>query len=185
MHVYEIKFPDNTRYIGATKSSVANRVSNHRSKWKQGTYQCRKIYQKMSEFKGVFYWKVIGTYKTEKAMYKAEEVHIALTDSLLRLNNSTGGKSSSKGKSVSEQTIQRRLDTFFSNQSEFEIYCSKSMDLLYRGSSQSEASKIIGCTTANISYALKREKSGVKSKRKSTSKYIFKISQGVGYSNLI
>lgn len=180
MIVYMIKFKDGSVYIGATKTTLNNRISNHKSKYKQGIYMHRKLYQKFEEFNCEFESKIIGKYSNINAMFKAEEMFIAFQDKSKILNNSTGGAYSSKGKKVTKETIEKQVQSALLNNEYFEIYCSKSGKLLYHGNNQSDASRIVGCTNSNISYGLNIYKKNFIRKKINTSKYIFKVVNGGG-----
>jgi hypothetical protein len=181
---YYICFPDKSIYIGATKKPLDVRVKNHISKWKTGKYQNRKIYQKMSQFDGKFKTGILSTSQEECEMYQKEEGFIALFSGQCLLNNSTGGKISSKGKKVSAATREKIIKSLEDKYYYFEIYEKNSGLLVYSGKSRRQASLNLNYTFAGIWHGLKQaEKNlGQTRKRKNNARFIYVI-PGVGYSD--
>lgn len=177
MNVYGIVFEDRSIYIGATKSDIKVRIGNHKSKWRSGKYQIRKIYQKMSEFKGEFEVLNLGFYKDSFDAYEAEKGYIALFKGSGLLNNSTGGAISSKGKKHTKETIEKQRLLNLKNEY-FEVINRTTKELIYKGNSQTDAAKASFCTIANISHGLKRVRNGAVASITNPSKFIFRITGG-------
>jgi predicted GIY-YIG superfamily endonuclease len=161
MNVYMINFPDNSVYVGATKSEVDFRVKNHIAKFKTGNFKHRAIYQKMEEFESNFTYKTLKKCSSEGEMYETEVAYISLFKSKHLLNNSTGGKYSSKGKKVSKTTIEKLLISRGQTPVKFSVTCLKTNKVKYTGSNALECKRLTGICDSVVTYQLRRLKKGL------------------------